>query len=128
MKLKAEKIGDCMMLLQSNAQADGKSDLVAEVHTSLEDAQRIAACVNACECINTDDLNEYCVVSAKEYREIERQRDELLAAAEKAVQVLKQYHDRFMSAGRWEEDSYRQKSLVYRDIMKAITKVKGGVE
>ena len=87
-------------------------------------ALRIVACVNACEGIETDDLNAYRVVSAKEYREIERQRDGLLAAAEKAAQVLKEYHDRFMMADHWEGGG-SHKSLVYQD-MKAIASVKGG--
>ena len=43
-------------------------------------ARRIVACVNACEGIETEELNEYCAVSAKEYQDLERQRDELLAA------------------------------------------------
>ena len=86
--------------------------------------RRVVACVNACEGIETDELNAYRVVSAKEYREIERQRDDLLAAAEKAAQVLKEYHDRFMMADHWEGGG-SHKYLVYQD-MKAIASVKGG--
>ena len=58
----------------------GNSELEANAH-------RIVACVNACEGIETDELNAYRVVSAKEYLKIERQRDELLAALE-AVQAV----------------------------------------
>ena len=48
-------------------------------------ACRIVACVNACEGIETAELNEYCAVSAKEYQDIERQRDLLLEALDRIV-------------------------------------------
>ena len=62
------------------------SAVVQDCHTSNSEleanARRIVACVNACECIETDELNAYRVVSSKEHQEIERQRDELLSLLE----------------------------------------------
>lgn len=65
-------------------------------------------------------------IIADRIAKLEQQRDDLLAAAEKAAQVLRKDHDRFMRALRWDEDIYRHKSLVYQDLMKAIASVKGG--
>lgn len=62
------------------------SAVVQDCHTSNSEMEantrRIVACVNACECIETDELNAYRVVSSKEHQEIERQRDELLSLLE----------------------------------------------
>lgn len=76
-------------------------------------ARRIVACVNACEGIETEELNEYCAVSAKEYQDLEQQRDRLLEALELMVST--------QTDGGW-----TSAALVVAHA--AISSVKGGAE
>ena len=54
-----------------------------------EDAQRVVACLNACEGISTENLEYNLPVKelAQQYNEAIRQRDELLAALERALRI-----------------------------------------
>ena len=96
----------------------GNSELEANAH-------RIVACVNACEGIETDELNAYRVVSAKEYLKIERQRDELLAALE-AVQAVADNSDGV--AGWHMNGDIAKWDDLLPEIDNAITSVMGGAE
>lgn len=78
-------------------------------------ARRIVACVNACEGIETDELNEYCAVSAKEYQDIERQRDLLLDAL-----------DRIAWSRKLGEKPSKHVEAMERIAINAIASVKGG--
>ena len=78
-------------------------------------ARRIVACVNACECIETEELNEYCAVSAKEYQDLERQRDLLLEAL-----------DRIAWSRKLGEKPSKHVEAMERIAINAIASVKGG--
>lgn len=107
-----------------------------------ENARRIVACVNACEGIETDELNAYRVMSAKEYREIERQRDELLKIAKDVIGMLENCsvesgvchcgddmarHSSAMSCGHAPVDmGSTHAAHLYEKARAAIASVKGG--
>lgn len=109
-----------------------------------ENARRIVACVNACEGIETDELNAYRVMSAKEYREIERQRDELLKIAKDVIGMLENCsvesgvchcgddmarHSSAMSCGHAPVDiGSTYAAHLYEKARAAIASVKGGAE
>lgn len=58
--------------------------------TAIANARRIVACVNACRGLPTDELEQKGLVAAvgTQLLDVERQRDELLAALEEAKSVL----------------------------------------
>ena len=58
-----------------------------------EDVRRVVACLNACEGISTENLEDNLMVKelARQYNEAIRQRDELLAALEAALEEIAQH-------------------------------------
>ena len=89
-------------------------------------ARRIVACVNACEGISTENLEDNLPVKdlARQYSEAIRQRDELLAALEKAAAVFRAYSELHDSKGATEKAiSNMQHAMSCEE---AIASVKGG--
>ena len=89
-------------------------------------ARRIVACVNACEGISTENLEDNLPVKdlARQYSEAIRQRDELLAALE-AVQAVANNSDGV--AGWHMNGDIAKWDDLLPEIDNAITSVKGGV-
>ena len=81
-------------LISMDAGDRGRGICIAEtrpgsVASGQENARRIVACVNACRGISTDELEQHGLVSAfgAELMELEKQRDELLAALQGMIDI-----------------------------------------
>lgn len=75
----------CCWLIRTVYDDDGDSELITSPETSEEDARRIVACVNACEGIDTVQVEMLNVASALEsLNAVRQERDALLAALTKA--------------------------------------------
>ena len=78
----------------------GRDDAAAANAAQMEKARRIVACVNACEGLSTDELERFGLASAfgTELLEIEKQRNQLLAALEEVIRISDRKHDAWDNA------------------------------